>query len=156
MLLKKIADSVKNIWFLVATISASTAAVLVFIEENSTTISEHDVEIGVGLFSVLFITMFIVYSLMHSKFCRVDRKVIKVDEKVDLLNGKMDAGFNSIECVLLIADINDFYKEHIGKESLTLLESKQLHKLDERRIRLGVNSHIEDMVKRLASKPVRN
>lgn len=156
MVLSSVASTVKNIWFLVATISASTAGVLVFIEEHSATISDYDVEIGVGLFSVLLITMVIVYSLVHGKFCRVDGKVLLVDEKVDELNKKMDAGFNSIECVLFISDLNEFYKANIEKDSLTLVESQDLHRLDERRIRLGINSHREDMIKRLASKPVIN
>jgi len=140
---EQVVKVIKNIWFIGATITSSTVAVIVFIEENSTAISNHDVEIGVALFSVLFLTGFALHHLTHKKVVRVkeDVKSIKDDIK-------------DLAIANLISDIERFYDNHIKYESLRIHQVQRLHELEARRVRLNVNSFNERKLKELNDKPL--
>lgn len=146
-MLKKTIDAIKNIKFIVATIATSTTAILFVIEKHSKVISDYDVEIGVGLFSVLFVTAFIMHHLLNKKICKSNKMTSDGFKE-------LSSAISNGNAAILKGDVERFYDNHIMYDSLRLHQSQRLHDLESRRKELGVNSFTQSKLKTLLSKPV--
>lgn len=147
MVIENTVKLIKNIWFLVVSAIASTSFILVKIEEYSPVVSEYDVEIGVGLFSVLFVAIFTVYHLTHRKIDGLRSEI------VDSLKGIRD-NQKQANIIQFRSDFEATYDRLIRYESLRLAQLKRVHELEEQRIAVGEDGYYKSSIQRLFDKPV--
>ena len=141
-MIEQLTKLTKNVSFLIATSVTAISSVLIFADKYNYLLEAHAVLLGVSLFLILLF----VAGIAH----------IKTQEKITALGTSFASSIFEIERAILVADVEYTYDQLVKYESLRLHQIQRVHELEERRIRLKLNSFTEMKLRTLLSKPIEN